>query len=101
MDSVSWTPLCSAWFRRQSFCINLGFQVSPPNVDAHVGALAVVCVVLCLGMVLLISLPWLAVLRRCKGALALTIWASLYVTAIVFTFTGGAVTPWEQVSNER
>uniref|UniRef100_A0A8C7Z0J0 adenylate cyclase n=1 Tax=Oryzias sinensis TaxID=183150 RepID=A0A8C7Z0J0_9TELE len=80
------------------FCINLGFQVSPPNVDAHVGALAVVCVVLCLGMVLLISLPWLAVLRRCKGALALTIWASLYVTAIVFTFTGGAVTPWEQVA---
>uniref|UniRef100_A0A3P9MKP3 adenylate cyclase n=1 Tax=Oryzias latipes TaxID=8090 RepID=A0A3P9MKP3_ORYLA len=73
-------------------------RVSPPNVDAHVGALAVVCVVLCLGMVLLISLPWLAVLRRCKGALALTIWASLYVTAIVFTFTGGAVTPWEQVA---
>ncbi|KAF6730649.1 Adenylate cyclase type 2 [Oryzias melastigma] len=73
-------------------------RFSPQNMEDHVGALAVVCVVLCLGVVLLVSLPWLAALRRCKGALALMVWGSLYVTAIVFTFTGGAVTPWEQVA---
>ncbi|RVE60332.1 hypothetical protein OJAV_G00179860 [Oryzias javanicus] len=73
-------------------------RFSPQNMEDHVGALAVVCVVLCLCAVLFVSLPWLAALRRCKGALALIVWGSLYVTAIVFTFTGGAVTPWEQVA---
>uniref|UniRef100_A0A8C5G2Q6 adenylate cyclase n=1 Tax=Gouania willdenowi TaxID=441366 RepID=A0A8C5G2Q6_GOUWI len=63
----------------------------------HVGALAVCCVVLCLSTALLICLPWLATVRRCGGALALFVWGTLYITAIVFIFTGGPVTTWEQV----
>ncbi|KAM6908990.1 adenylate cyclase type 4 [Xenentodon cancila] len=68
------------------------------NLLAHVGALSVVCVVLCLSTVLLVCLPWLATVRRCGGALALFVWGSLYITAIVFIFTGGPVTAWEQVA---
>ncbi|XP_072231931.1 adenylate cyclase type 4-like isoform X2 [Leuresthes tenuis] len=68
------------------------------NLDDHVGALSVVCVVLCLSAILLICLPWLASLRRCRGALALFVWGTLYITAIVFIFTGGPVTAWEQVA---
>uniref|UniRef100_A0A4W6C7K8 adenylate cyclase n=1 Tax=Lates calcarifer TaxID=8187 RepID=A0A4W6C7K8_LATCA len=64
----------------------------------HVGALAVVCIVLCLSAVLLVCLPWLATVRRCGGALALFVWGTLYITAIVFIFTGGPVTTWEQVA---
>lgn len=60
------------------------------------GALSVLCVVLCLSAVLLVCLPWLATVRRCGGALALFVWGTLYVTAIVFIFTGGPVTTWEQ-----
>ncbi|XP_061566235.1 adenylate cyclase type 4-like [Cololabis saira] len=68
------------------------------NLLAHVGALSVVCVVLCLSTVLLVCLPWLATFRRCGGALALFVWGTLYITAIVFIFTGGPVTAWEQVA---
>ncbi|KAM9717104.1 adenylate cyclase type 4 isoform 1-T2 [Menidia menidia] len=68
------------------------------HLKDHVGALSVVCVVLCLNAILLIFLPWLATLRRCGGALALFVWGTLYVTAIVFIFTGGPVTAWEQVA---
>ncbi|XP_041738662.2 adenylate cyclase type 4 [Coregonus clupeaformis] len=68
------------------------------NISVHVGALSVVCVVLCVSTALLVALPWLAVVRRCGGALSLCLWGALYVTAIVFTFTGGPVTAWEQVA---
>ncbi|KAM6949517.1 adenylate cyclase type 4 [Aplochiton taeniatus] len=68
------------------------------NVWVHVGALSVVCVVLCLSTALLVCLPWLSVLRRCGGALALFVWGCLYVTAVVFMFTGGPVSAWEQVA---
>ncbi|KAG7221479.1 hypothetical protein INR49_002454 [Caranx melampygus] len=57
------------------------------NILIHVGALAVLGVVLCLSTALL-------ALRR---ALALFVWGTLYITAIVFIFTGGPVTTWEQV----
>ncbi|XP_060922325.1 adenylate cyclase type 4-like [Limanda limanda] len=68
------------------------------ELKTHVGALAVVCVVLCLSAALLVCLPWLATVRRCGGALALFVWGTLYTTAIVFIFTGGPVTTWEQVA---
>ncbi|XP_051917280.1 adenylate cyclase type 4-like [Hippocampus zosterae] len=68
------------------------------NLDIHVGALSVLCVVLCLSAGLLVCLPWLATVRRCAGALALFVWGTLYITAIVFIFTGGPVTTWEQVA---
>ncbi|KAM9833029.1 adenylate cyclase type 2 [Syngnathus typhle] len=68
------------------------------NVEVHVGALSVLGVVLCLSAVLLVCLPWLATVRRCAGALALFVWGTLYMTAIVFIFTGGPVTTWEQVA---
>ncbi|XP_061816841.1 adenylate cyclase type 2-like [Nerophis lumbriciformis] len=68
------------------------------DLDVHIGALAVVCVVVCLSAILLVCLPWLANVRRCAGALALFVWGTLYVTAIVFIFTGGPVTTWEQVA---
>ncbi|XP_054456918.1 adenylate cyclase type 2-like isoform X2 [Anoplopoma fimbria] len=68
------------------------------DIYVHVGALAVLCVVLCLSAILLVCLPWLATVRRCGGALALFVWGTLYVIAIVFIFTGGPVTTWEQVA---
>lgn len=67
------------------------------DAKTHVGALAVVCVVLCLSTLLLVCLPWLATVRRCGGALALFVWGTLYTVAVVFIFTGGPVTAWEQV----
>uniref|UniRef100_A0A146Y5A4 adenylate cyclase n=1 Tax=Fundulus heteroclitus TaxID=8078 RepID=A0A146Y5A4_FUNHE len=73
-------------------------RLTEKNLLDHVGALSVVCVVLCLSALLLVCLPWLATVRRCGGALALFVWGMLYVTAIVFTFTGGPVTAWEQVA---
>uniref|UniRef100_A0A8D3AUG0 adenylate cyclase n=1 Tax=Scophthalmus maximus TaxID=52904 RepID=A0A8D3AUG0_SCOMX len=73
-------------------------SVSSQDVRTHVAALSAVCVVLCLSAVLLVCLPWLATVRRCGGALALFVWGSLYTTAIVFLFTGGPVTTWEQVA---
>lgn len=71
--------------------------VRAQNIDVHVAALSVVCVVLSLSAILLVCLPWLATVRRCRGVLALFVWGTLYVVAIVFIFTGGPVTTWEQV----
>ncbi|XP_030609482.1 adenylate cyclase type 2-like [Archocentrus centrarchus] len=68
------------------------------DVKFHVAALAIVSIVLCLTTTLLVCLPWLATVRRCQGALALFVWAILYITAMVFVFTGGPVTAWEQVA---
>lgn len=84
-------------------CLTPSRSLSPAlqNISVHVGALSVVCVVLCLSTALLVALPWLAVVRRCGGALSLCLWGALYVTAIVFTFTGGPVTAWEQVRQEK
>uniref|UniRef100_A0A4W6C7I8 adenylate cyclase n=1 Tax=Lates calcarifer TaxID=8187 RepID=A0A4W6C7I8_LATCA len=80
------------------FYDDFSHPVSAQNISVHVGALAVVCIVLCLSAVLLVCLPWLATVRRCGGALALFVWGTLYITAIVFIFTGGPVTTWEQVA---
>ncbi|XP_068163759.1 adenylate cyclase type 2-like [Antennarius striatus] len=83
-----------------AFCVSIIVLIPTTgrNIDVHVGALSVVCVVLCLSVVLLVCLPWLATVRRCGGALALFVWGTLYITAIVFIFTGGPVTAWEQVA---
>uniref|UniRef100_A0A8C4DDT0 adenylate cyclase n=1 Tax=Dicentrarchus labrax TaxID=13489 RepID=A0A8C4DDT0_DICLA len=48
--------------------------------------------------VLLVCLPWLATVRRCGGALALFVWGTLYITAIVFIFTEKHINTWEQVA---
>ncbi|XP_034425194.1 adenylate cyclase type 4-like isoform X2 [Hippoglossus hippoglossus] len=82
-----------------AFCVAIIVLIpATRDVTTHVGALSVVCVVLCLSAVLLVCLPWLATVRRCGGALALFVWGTLYTTAIVFIFTGGPVTTWEQVA---
>ncbi|XP_069044766.1 adenylate cyclase type 4-like isoform X2 [Lepisosteus oculatus] len=82
------------------FCIIiiLIFVCTQRSVSDHVGALAVVCVCLCLSVALLLALPWLPVVRRCGGGLALSVWICLYVIGIVFTFTGGPVSAWDQVA---
>ncbi|KAG7495822.1 adenylate cyclase type 4-like [Solea senegalensis] len=82
------------------FCVVIIILIPTTGRDIiiHVGALAVVCVVLCLSTLLLVCLPWLATVRRCGGALALFVWGTLYTTAMVFVFTGGPVTAWEQVA---
>uniref|UniRef100_A0A7N9AYK3 adenylate cyclase n=1 Tax=Mastacembelus armatus TaxID=205130 RepID=A0A7N9AYK3_9TELE len=41
--------------------------------------------------------PTISVVR----ALALFVWGTLYITAIVFIFTGGPVTAWEQVKRKQ
>ncbi|KAK5848238.1 hypothetical protein PBY51_005870 [Eleginops maclovinus] len=82
------------------FCVVLIILIPSTrrNIHVHAGALSVLCVVLCLSFFLLVCLPWLATVRRCGGALALFVWGTLYVVAIVFIFTGGPVTTWEQVA---
>ncbi|XP_019898635.2 adenylate cyclase type 4 [Esox lucius] len=82
------------------FCIAIVILIPATgrNIITHVGALSVVCVVLCVSTALLVALPWLPVMRRCGGALSLFVWGMLYITAVVFIFTGGAITPWEQVA---
>lgn len=82
------------------FCIAIIILIPATGrtISVHVGSLSVVCVVLCVSTALLVCLPWLAVLRRCGGALALFIWGALYVTAVVFIFTGGPVFAWDQVA---
>uniref|UniRef100_A0A665V8M2 adenylate cyclase n=1 Tax=Echeneis naucrates TaxID=173247 RepID=A0A665V8M2_ECHNA len=72
--------------------------ISAQDMIFHAGALAVLGVVLCLSTILLVCLPWLATVRRCGGALALFVWGTLYIIAMVFIFTGGPVTAWEQVA---
>ncbi|XP_029310663.1 adenylate cyclase type 4 [Cottoperca gobio] len=83
-----------------AFCVALIVLISTTGrqIVVDVAALSVLCVVLCLSAILLVCLPWLATVRRCAGALALFVWGTLYVTAIVFIFTGGPVTTWEQVA---
>ncbi|XP_076144852.1 adenylate cyclase type 4-like isoform X1 [Alosa pseudoharengus] len=82
------------------FCVTIIIIIPATHrlIRVHVGALAVVCVLLCVCVLLLASLPWQSVVRRCGTLLALSVWAGLYTTAMVFTFTGGPVTAWEQVA---
>ncbi|KAK7910491.1 hypothetical protein WMY93_015175 [Mugilogobius chulae] len=82
------------------FCVAIIVLLSTTGrkVWIHVGALSVVCIVLCLSTGLLVCLPWMATVRRCSGALALFVWGTLFITAVVFIFTGGPVTAWEQVA---
>ncbi|XP_077445508.1 adenylate cyclase type 4 isoform X2 [Stigmatopora argus] len=83
-----------------AFCVAIVVLIPTTgrNIVVHVGALSVTGVVLCLSAGLLACLPWLATVRRCAGALALFVWGTLYVIAIVFVFTGGPVSTWEQVA---
>ncbi|KAM9449931.1 adenylate cyclase type 4 isoform 1-T2 [Clarias gariepinus] len=81
------------------FCVTLIVVIAATGryASGHVGALAVVCVMLCLCVPLLVCLPCLPTLRRCEQMLALSIWFTLFITAIVFIFTDKVVTAWEQV----
>ncbi|XP_040887370.1 adenylate cyclase type 2-like [Toxotes jaculatrix] len=101
LQCVEETPaMLSGLVLSLAFCVAIIVLIPTTgrNISIHVGALAVVCVVLCLSAALLVCLPWLATVRRCGGALALFVWGTLYITAIVFIFTGGPVTTWEQVA---
>ncbi|KAM6960404.1 adenylate cyclase type 2 [Tautogolabrus adspersus] len=101
LQCVEETPaMLSGLMLSLAFCVALIVLIPTTgrDIDFHVGALSVLCVVLCLSAMLLICLPWLATVRRCGGALALFVWGTLYITAIVFIFTGGPVTAWEQVA---
>uniref|UniRef100_A0AAR2KPW7 adenylate cyclase n=1 Tax=Pygocentrus nattereri TaxID=42514 RepID=A0AAR2KPW7_PYGNA len=82
------------------FCVTIIIIIPTTgrSISVHVGALSVVCIVLCLCVPVLVSLPCLPALRRCEKLLALSIWIALFITAIVFIFTGGAITAWEQVA---
>ncbi|KAI4897958.1 hypothetical protein NFI96_025212, partial [Prochilodus magdalenae] len=82
------------------FCVTIIIIIPTTgrSISAHVGALSVVCIVLCLCVPVLVSLPCLPALRRCEKSLALSIWTALFIIAIVFIFTGGVVTAWEQVA---
>ncbi|XP_073330521.1 adenylate cyclase type 4-like [Pagrus major] len=101
LQCVEETPaMLSGLVLSLAFCVAIIVLIPTTgrNIDIHVGALSVVCVVLCLSTLLLVCLPWLATVRRCGGALALFVWGTLYVTAIVFIFDGGPVSTWEQVA---
>ncbi|TKS93118.1 Adenylate cyclase type 2 [Collichthys lucidus] len=94
LQCVEETPaMLSGLVLSLAFCVALIVLIptTERNLFVHVGALSVLCVVLCLSAGLLVCLPWLATVRRCGGALALFVWGTLYVTAIVFIFTGGPV----------
>ncbi|XP_028993155.1 adenylate cyclase type 2-like [Betta splendens] len=86
-----------------AFCVALIIVIpstspSSEEILEHVGVLSALCVVLCVSTLLLVCLPWLATVRRCRGALSLFVWATLYIVAVVFIFTEGHVTIWEQVA---
>ncbi|XP_077399485.1 adenylate cyclase type 2 [Vanacampus margaritifer] len=101
LQCVEETPaMLSGLVLSLAFCVAIIVLIPTTgrNIDVHVGALSVVCVVLSLSAGLLVCLPWLATVRRCAGALALFVWGTLYVIAIVFIFTGGPVSTWEQVA---
>ncbi|KAI3376219.1 hypothetical protein L3Q82_016733 [Scortum barcoo] len=101
LQCVEETPaMLSGLVLSLAFCVAIIVLIPATEriIDIHVPALSVVCVVLCLSALLLVCLPWLATVRRCGGALALFVWGTLYITAIVFIFTGGPVTTWEQVA---
>ncbi|XP_068584387.1 adenylate cyclase type 2-like [Cebidichthys violaceus] len=101
LQCVEETPaMVSGLVLSLAFCVAIIILIPATGRDdgVHVGALAVLGVVLCLSAALLVCLPWLATVRRCGGALALFVWGTLYVVAGVFIFTGGPVTTWEQVA---
>lgn len=101
LQCVEETPaMLSGLLLSLAFCVAIIVLIPTTgrDIDVHVAALSVVCIVVCLSAILLVCLPWLATVRRCGGALALFVWGTLYVTAIVFIFTGGPVTAWEQVA---
>ncbi|KAK2899995.1 hypothetical protein Q8A73_013124 [Channa argus] len=101
LQCVEETPaMLSGLMLSLAFCLAVIILICTTGrvINVHVAALSVVCVVLILSALLLICLPWLATVRRCGGALALFVWGTLYVTAIVFIFTEGPVTTWEQVA---
>ncbi|XP_049922381.1 adenylate cyclase type 4-like [Epinephelus moara] len=101
LQCVEETPaMLSGLVLSLAFCVAIIVLIPTTGrkIDVHVGALSVLCVVLCLSAALLVCLPWLATVRRCGGALALFVWGTLYIVAIVFIFTGGPVTTWEQVA---
>ncbi|KAM3590952.1 uncharacterized protein V6R79_019418 [Siganus canaliculatus] len=101
LQCVEETPaMLSGLLLSLAFCVVLIVLIPTTgrSVDVHVAALSTLCVVLSLSAILLVCLPWLATVRRCGGALALFVWGTLYVIAIVFIFTGGPVTTWEQVA---
>ncbi|XP_028840605.1 adenylate cyclase type 4 [Denticeps clupeoides] len=68
------------------------------SASVHVAALAAACVLLCACALVLACLPWLPEVRRCGTPLSTSAWAGLYTVAVVFAFTGGVVTAWEQVA---
>ncbi|XP_056156844.1 adenylate cyclase type 4-like [Lampris incognitus] len=101
LQCVEETPaMLTGLLLAMGFCITIIILIPTTgrNITIHVGALSVVCVVLSLGTALLVCLPWLATVRRCGGALALFVWGTLYITSIVFIFTGGPISAWEQVA---
>ncbi|KAM8898146.1 adenylate cyclase type 2 [Spinachia spinachia] len=101
LQCVEETPaMLSGLVLSLAFCVAIIVLIATTrgNIGDHVGALSALSVVLCLSAALLVCLPWVATLRRCGGALALFVWGTLYVVAIVFIFTGGPVTTWEQVA---
>ncbi|KAM6894270.1 adenylate cyclase type 2 [Lycodopsis pacificus] len=101
LQCVEETPaMVSGLVLSLAFCVAIIIVIPATGRDnrIHKGALAVLGVVLCLSAILLVCLPWLATVRRCGGALALFVWGMLYIIAIVFIFTGGSVTTWEQVA---
>ncbi|XP_029382273.1 adenylate cyclase type 4 [Echeneis naucrates] len=101
LQCVEETPaMLSGLLLSLAFCVVIIVLIPTTHRDMifHAGALAVLGVVLCLSTILLVCLPWLATVRRCGGALALFVWGTLYIIAMVFIFTGGPVTAWEQVA---
>ncbi|XP_062865203.1 adenylate cyclase type 4-like [Trichomycterus rosablanca] len=82
------------------FCVTIIIIIPATgrSISVHVAALAMVCVLLCLCVLLLVFIPCLPVLRRSEQMLTLIIWIALFITAIVFIFTGGVITAWEQVA---
>ncbi|KAF7653561.1 hypothetical protein LDENG_00081390 [Lucifuga dentata] len=101
LQCVEETPaILSGLLLSMAFCVVIIILIPTTgrSIYVHVAALSVVCVVVCLSAILIVCLPWLATVRRCGGAQALFVWGTLYVIAIVFIFTGGPVTAWEQVA---
>ncbi|XP_053199115.1 adenylate cyclase type 4-like [Scomber japonicus] len=99
LQCVEETPaMLSGLVLSLAFCVAIIVLLCTMGEKLHVDALSVLCVVLCLSAALLVSLPWLPTMRRCGGALALFVWGTLYITAIVFIFSEGPVSTWEQVA---
>ncbi|XP_067303732.1 adenylate cyclase type 4-like isoform X2 [Pseudorasbora parva] len=82
------------------FCVTIIIIIPSTgrSLNSHLAAFIVVCVAVCVCVALLVCLPCLPVARRGETPLALFIWFLLLIIAIVFIFTGGVVTAWEQVA---